>query len=120
MYFFFIAISCGHLDRQVASAAQIFHQLRTVSSSVEHLTIEFLRYPISSETNNDADHSQWRELLMSFGNVKSLCWQVSRCLQVDDEESPMALLPELKELEYSTFGVTASAFKTSARMQVTL
>ena len=56
---------------------------------------------------------------MSFGNVKTLCVeneflrQVSRCLQVDDEESPMALLPELKELEYSTFGVTASAFKTS-------
>ena len=95
MYYFFTEISCGHL------------------------TIEFLRYPVSSATNNDADHSQWRELLMSFGNVKTLCVeneflrQVSRCLQVDDEESPMALLAELKELEYSTFGVTASAFKIS-------
>ncbi len=118
MYSFFTEISCGPLDWQVASAAHIFHQLRTVFSSVEHLTIEFLRYPISSETNNEADHSQWRELLMLFGNVKTLCveneflQQVSRCLQGDDEESPMALLPELKELEYSTFGVTASAFKT--------
>ena len=98
-------ISCKHLDWQVASAAQISHALRTVFSSVEFLTLEFSELPISSETDNEADRTQWRELLGSFSNVKTLRvhddfrGQISRSLQVEDGETPMEVLSELKVLE---------------------
>jgi hypothetical protein len=98
-------IRCKHLDRQVASAAQISHALRTVFSPVESLTIKFSGLPISLETDNEADHTQWRKLLGSFSNVKTLRvhddfrGQISRSLQVEDGETPMEILSKLKVLE---------------------
>ena len=98
-------ISCKHLDWQVASAAQISHALRAVFSSVEFLTLESSKLPISSETDNEADRTQWRKLLGSFSNVKTLRIhddfrrQISRSLQVEDGETPMEMLSELKVLE---------------------
>jgi len=73
---------------------------------MEHLILEYGRYLTSSEWHNEADRTQWRELLKSFSNVKTLqvdkelVGQLSRSLLSDDGESPSELLPELKELWY--------------------
>jgi hypothetical protein len=40
IYAFYMHVACRHLDWQMASAAQIFDQLRPVSSAVEHLTLD--------------------------------------------------------------------------------
>ncbi|KAH9994339.1 hypothetical protein BJV74DRAFT_950683 [Russula compacta] len=101
-------VLCTRLDRQVASAAQIFDALRTAFSTVEHITLQYEDgFTTLEGWRNPADRIQFRELLRSFGNVKTLrvsnndlTTQVSHSLRPDDEESPMELLPELKELEY--------------------
>jgi hypothetical protein len=119
---FYTDISCRHIDWQVSFAAHIFRTLRTVFSAVEHLTLDFQRYPESSEAN-EADRTRWRELLRSFSNVKILHvnndfnGQISRSLRLDDGESPLELLPELKELRYPRFRDDADAFSafTDAR-----
>jgi hypothetical protein len=107
VYTFYMELGGKHLDWQVVSAAQVFHALRTVFSAVEHLTLSSTRYNISSEWNNEADSIRWRELLESFGQVKTLRvdygldGQLSRALQPGEGESPTDLLPELQELLYS-------------------
>jgi hypothetical protein len=100
-----------HLDWHVASAAQVFHMLSTVFSAVEHLSLQYERHFTSSEWNNEADRTQWRELLELFNNAKtlhvlnagaySLTEQLFRALQPDEGESATALLPELQEITYS-------------------
>src|SRR6266478_2538322 len=105
-----------HLDWQVACTAQVFHTLKTKFSVVEHLTLEYSRYYISSEWNNEADRTQWREFLGSFGKVKTLridkalVEQLSRSLQPDEGESPAELLPELQELSCSLFESSLDPF----------
>jgi hypothetical protein len=102
---FKMEIRCKHLDWQVTSAAQISHALRTVFSPVESLTIKFSELPISSEMDNEANHTQWCNLLGSFSNVKTLrvhddfCRQISCSLQVEDGETPIEILSKLKVLE---------------------
>jgi hypothetical protein len=99
-------LGCRHLDLQVVSAAQVFQALRTVFSAVEHLDIEYRRHNIS-EWNNEVDRTWWRELLGSFGKVKTLfvdgelVGQLSRALQPGEEELSTELLPELQELSSS-------------------
>jgi len=111
-----MSLSGGHLDWQVACTAQIFHTLRTKFSVVEHLTLQYSRYSISSEWNDEADRAQWRELLGSFRKVKTLHMdralvkQLSRSLQPSEGESPTELFPELQELSYSAFGSSLDAF----------
>ena len=93
-----------HLNWQVVSAAQVFNTLRTVFSTVEHLILSYDRHNVSSEWNNKADRTRWREFLGSFDNVKTLrveyglVKQVNRALQPDEGESPTEPLPELQEL----------------------
>jgi hypothetical protein len=102
MYAFSIVIYCQHLDRQVSSVAQIFNPSSQVFSAVEHLTLEHKVHSRSSE----ADSTEWREFLRSFSNLKilnvddGLVKEVSRCLQLDDGELLLVLLPELQELTY--------------------
>ncbi len=102
-----MSLGARHLDWQVACSAQVFHTLRTRISMLEHLTLEYYRHFISSEWNDEADRTQWRELLGSFGNLKTLrvdsalVGQLSRSLQPSEGESPTELLPELQELSYS-------------------
>jgi hypothetical protein len=108
-------LSGTHLDWQVASTAQVLRTLSTVFSAVEHLAIEYDRYSVSSEWNNEADRTQWRELLGSFGNVKTLrvdpelVEQLSRALQPAEGESTEPL-PELQEISYSTEGNSYNTF----------
>jgi hypothetical protein len=64
------------------------------------------RHSQSSEEHNDVDRLEWRNLLRSFSNVKTLRVQdglvkeLSRCLRLEDGELPLELLPELQELIY--------------------
>ena len=110
MFTLVMAISGRHLDWQVVSTAQVLRTLRAALSAVEHLTIEYKRHLISSEWENEADRAQWREMLGTFDNVKTLVVdeelveQISRSLQPGDGESPTNLLPELQELSYPERG----------------
>jgi hypothetical protein len=96
-------VACKHLDWQVSSLTQISNILRPLFSEVEDLTLDYREHTLSSEWHNQADRACWRQLLGSFGNVKTLrvhnglVGEVSRSLRVDGE-SPLELLPELTEL----------------------
>ena len=111
-----LAMSLGgrHLDHQVASAAQVFHSHGTVFSAAEHLILKSNRR--SSEWISGANRTQWRELLGSFVNVKTLFVDgglvrpLSRILQPGEGESPSELLPELQELSSSARGARRDAF----------
>ncbi|KAH9981814.1 hypothetical protein BJV74DRAFT_887319 [Russula compacta] len=118
IYTLSIDIICGPLERQVASATQVLNALKTVSSAVEFLTLYHGRHSMLLELQrqNEDEHTQWRELLRPFSNVKTLrvnidlVTQLSRSLQIHDGESPMDLLPELKELSYPTGANVGDAF----------
>jgi hypothetical protein len=122
MYALNMNVGCGHLDWQVASLAQIFCALRTALSTVEDITLESRGHNTSSEWRDEADRTQWRDLLRSFCNVKTLRVRIglvdklARCLQSDDGESPIELLPELKELSCSPLrGINAFTSFIDAR-----
>ena len=98
-----LEVGCRGFDWQVASAAQIINTFRTPCSAVEHLTLEYGGNFKSSELPNGDDLVQWRELLGSFDNVKTL--SVFGCLvgalsraQMSDRGQSRGLFPELKEL----------------------
>ena len=105
---FVVTVDCWHLDWQVSSVAQICNALSQVLSAVEHLTLEHEVHIQSSEEHNDVDCIEWRNLLGSFSNVKTLrvedglVEQLSRCLGSENGEFPLELLPELQELKYSS------------------
>ena len=115
-HFLSIAVLCWHLDGQVSSMIQIFNSLSQMLSAVEHLTLDHEVHSQSSEEHNEVDRTEWRKLLSSFSNVKTLrilkglAEELSRCLQLEDEEFPLELLPELQELTYSGSGDTGDAF----------
>ncbi len=101
--YFAVEVTCGHLDWQVSSMTQIFNILSPLSSMVVNLSLVYGEHTLSSEDHNQADRTQWRELLGSFRNVKTLrvhdclVGEVSRSLRLDGEP-PLELLPELNEL----------------------
>src|SRR5216683_5215040 len=100
---FTLEVICGHLDWQVSSMAQIFNLLSPLFSAVMDLTLVYEEQTLSSEGHNQAARTQWRELLGSFRNVKTLrvhnglVGEVSRSLRLNGEP-PLELLPELNEL----------------------
>ena len=113
-----ITLNCWPIHWQVSCVAQIFNSLGQISSTVEHLTFECRLYPTrysySSEEYND--RPEWRKLLRSFSNAKTLfvddrlLEKLSCCLRLEDEELPLELLPKLQELTYSGRGNTGDAF----------
>jgi hypothetical protein len=108
-------IICRHSDWQVSSIAQIFNDLRPLSSSVTDLTLDYREHTLSSELHNEVDSTLWREFLGSFRNVetlrvhKGLVGDVSRSLRMEGEQ-PLELLPELKELVCPTGSVEDQTF----------
>jgi hypothetical protein len=90
----------------VSFVAHIFNSLSQIFSSVENLTFEHRRPSRSSEEHIDVDRTEWRRLLRSFSNVKTLrvngrlVKELSRCLRLDDGGDPLELLPKLQELTY--------------------
>jgi hypothetical protein len=115
-YAFSMNVECWHLDWQVSSAAQIFNALSQLLSTVEHLTFEHRVHNRSSEEHNEVNRTEWRKLLRSFGNVKTLhvnnglVGELSRCLRLDNGELPLELVPELQELTISGGGDVKNAF----------
>ena len=111
-----ITVLCCHLDWQLSSAAQILNSLSPLFSAVEHLTLEHDVHSQSSEKHNEGDRTEWHRLLGSLRNVKTLhikeglVEELSRCLELDDGELTLALLPELQELTYSGSSNTSDAF----------
>ena len=107
---FFINVDCWHLDWQVSAMAQIFNAFSQILSTVEHLTLSHDVHNLSFEEHNEVDRTEWRKLLRSFGNVKTLriedglVTELSRCLPSEGGEHPLELLPELQELTYSGSG----------------
>jgi hypothetical protein len=112
----YIQIDCWHLDWQVSSVAQIFNALSQIFHAVEHLALTHKVHSRSSEEHNEVDRTEWRKLLRSFSNVKTLrighglVGELSRCLPLEDGEHPLELLPELQELIYSGSGNTNDVF----------
>jgi hypothetical protein len=111
-----VSVDCWHLDWQVSSVVQISNALSQVFSAVEHLTLGHEVHIQSSEEHNYVDRIEWRNLLRSFSNVKTLrvkdglFEELSRCLQLEDGELPLELLPELQELKYHRSRDTGDAF----------
>jgi hypothetical protein len=109
-------VYCWHLDWQVSSVAQNFNLLSQILSTVERLTLKHKVHSRSSEEHNEVDRNEWRKLLRSFSNVKTLrvdvglVKELSCSLRLDDGELPLELLPELQELRYSGSGDTGDAF----------
>ena len=113
---FSVNVDCWNLDWQVSSVAQIFNALSQMFSTVEHLTLEHEEHSQSSEEHNEVDRAEWRKLLKSFSNVKTLrvddglVGELSHCLRLEDGEDPLELLPELQELTYPGSGNANDAF----------
>jgi hypothetical protein len=103
-------IWCNHFDWQVVSATQILRTLLPVLSVVENLTLRYKKHSLSSESHNEVNRTQWRELLSPFSNVKTLyvpnklVGELSRSLCSEDGEESLELLPNLQVLQYSDGG----------------
>ena len=101
-----ISVLCWHLDWQVSSATQISNSLSQMLSAVEYLVLQHEVHSQSSEEHNEVDRTEWRNLLRPYTNVKTLRIEkelvkdLSRCLELEDGELPLELLPELQELIY--------------------
>ncbi|KAI0270364.1 hypothetical protein BGY98DRAFT_1100696 [Russula aff. rugulosa BPL654] len=108
-----IIVNRRHLDWQISSVAQIFNALRQIFSAVEHLTLTYRVLDRSSEGHDEVERTEWRKLLRSFSNVKTLrvdsglVIAISRCLRLDDGEHPLNVLPELEELIYYSWSGNA-------------
>ena len=109
------------LDVQVSCVAQIFNSFSQRLSEVEYLTLDYEDSREYNEVEFDRAswrRTEWRNLLGSFGNVKALRVDeelvevVSLCLQVDEGEPSLELLPELKKLTYSATDDTYGPFKS--------
>jgi hypothetical protein len=111
---FRLNVDSWQLDWQVSSVAQIFNALSQMLSAVEHLTLAHEVHSQSSEEHNEVNRTEWRKLLRSFTNVKTLridaglFKELSRCLPLEDGEDPLELLPELQELTYDSGSDNAS------------
>jgi len=114
--FLLIRVLSCHLDWQVSAAAQICNSLNQIFSAMEHLTLGYEDHSQSSEEHNEADFIEWRKILRSFSNVKTLCVEdgldkeIARCLELEDGELPLDLLTELHELRYSRNSNTDNEF----------
>jgi len=88
-------------------AARLYNSLRPALSSIVNLILEYEKNSESSGWRDQANRTQWREILGSFGNVNTLhvpddlIREVSRSLQPENGESPMDVLPQLNKLSYS-------------------
>ena len=96
--------TCPYLDWQVSSMAQIFTVLSPIFSTVVDLTLDYEGHVSSSPSWNDQAHrTEWRKLLGSFRNVKTirvhpgLVEVVSHSLK-SDGEPPREVLPKLEEV----------------------
>ena len=106
----------GSPRHMVSNAAQILNVLSPLFSSVVDLLLDYRDNHSSPEVQNEARPTDWCLLLRPFTNLKTLfiassvVGKLSCSLQLDDGDSPNDLLPELKELAYSSSNNNADAF----------
>jgi hypothetical protein len=100
-----ITIADCPFDRQVSSMVHIFNTSGKAFSAVEHLSLGCaIRYWSPADGVRVADRTEWRKILRSVYNVKTLevhnvlVEELSRCLRFAGGEDPLELLPELQEL----------------------
>ncbi len=116
MYALHIRVHCWHLDWQISSMAQILNALGQAFSAVDHLALEHEEHSQSFKVHNDVDRTVWHKFFKPFINVKTLhiddgfVNELAHCLQSEDGEDPLELLPELQELTYSGSGDNDDAF----------
>ena len=107
---FSMDVVCSQHDWQVSCVAQIFTVLGPLFPEVVDLTLGYSGQFSFLEWHREADRSQWRTLLGSFHNVKtlvingSLAKELSRSLRPAVGESSVDILPELEKLDYYTWG----------------
>ena len=98
-----IRVDCEHLDWQISSIIQILNVLSPLFSTMVDLSLDYRSHTLPSDWHDQADYSQWRELLGLFRNVETLrvhdglVRDVSHCLESDGEPAS-EILPELKTL----------------------
>jgi hypothetical protein len=107
---FYVLVKCRH-SQQASAAVRILSALEPVLIVVDELILYHFEYDIrSSEWYNKVKRTQWRELLRPFSNVKILHVQnecveeLARSLHSVDEEMPVDILSNLKELRFSGGG----------------
>ena len=113
-----VNVDCWHLDSQVHAAAQISNFLSPSFSAVKHLAFErgAGSRPCQCEQHDEVDRTEWRKILNSFRNVKTirigrrLTEKLSRSLEFDDGDIPPDLLPELQRITYFGIGDTGDGF----------
>ena len=116
-----ISVLCCHRDWQVSSMAQISDSLSQIFPTVERLVFQHNVHSPSSEEHDDVDRTEWRKLLRPFSNVKTLLIQerlaedLSRCLELEDGELPLELLPELQDIKISGTGNAFTSFIDARR-----
>jgi len=120
-YAFHMDVACGGLRRQAFSLAEILTVLSPGFSAVERVALAYAHDGWIStrdiiQVTAEFDRPQWRELLGSFKNLKTLLVEdklvsvISHCLQLGEGEHPLDLLPELQELSYSAEGNAGDGF----------
>ena len=83
---------------------------------MDQLALEHEVHSRSSEEHNEVDRTEWRKLLWPIRNVKTfsidngLFDELSRCLQSEDGELVLGLLPKLQELTFSQYDDNGDAF----------
>jgi hypothetical protein len=102
-------ISGRDFDWHVSWVEEFLDFFSQFFSSVERLSLEFgvvIAFWSDEQPSFGLDRIEWRRLLGSFGNVRTLLIDdalaagVFRCLQLDDGEFRLELLPELQEIAY--------------------
>ena len=120
VYAFVLWVDGQHLEWQVPFVARICNTLGPVFSKVENLVLLLMVF----EERREVDRIEWRNLLRLFNNVKTfgiedrLIEQLSRCLQLEDGEIPLEVLPKLQELPvfgYFNTGRPFTSFINSRR-----
>jgi hypothetical protein len=106
---FYMEIKCRHLNWQVSSAVQILSTLEPALSIIEKLMLHHMESSRRlSEWHNEVNHTQWRELLRPFSNVKILSVQnefvkeLSHSLHSEDKEMPLDILSNLNRVKHGS------------------
>jgi hypothetical protein len=113
---FHVQVMCRSLNWQVGAAAEILRELSPIFSAVEKLTLSHLDFTLGPVRHDEVDRSQWHEFLNPFDNVKTLRVQrelveeLASSLHLEDGESHLDLLPNLKEVEHSGRSDVGNAF----------
>jgi len=119
-----MSLDCIIQTWPLSPTASILGVLSPVFSGVVHLSVgicdENHGILLGLPTYNEADRTQWRDVLRPFNNVTTfrvadgLIREISRSLNVRGGESTMDLLPELKELICSANVDADDSFDTFA------